>query len=75
MRFWTIWTLPAMSLGERCLRTRDWLALVIAHKLPLRIRYWLVISEISYATRDSKDIPATTCSEILNNLRHPKVVS
>jgi hypothetical protein len=75
MRFRTIWTIPAMSFAERLRRTRDWFALYVGHKLPLRIRYWIVISEIGYATRNGEDLTATPCSEILNNLRRPKVVS
>lgn len=75
MRFWTIWTMSAMSLAERLKRTRDWAAMRVAARLPLRIRFWVTILEIGHATAKSPNVPATTCDEILNNLRTPKVMS
>jgi len=75
MKFFTIWTIPAMSLGERLRRTRDWAATVIASKLPLRIRYFVTLQEIGHATRNSANVPATPLEEILRELRHPKNLS
>lgn len=75
MRFWTIWTLRAMSFPERLKRTRDWAAMTVAARLPLRIRFWVTILEIGHATTKSPNVPATTCDEILKNLRTPKVMS
>lgn len=72
MRLTTIWTIPAMSLMERLRRTRDWAAMTIGAKLPLRIRFWVTIQEISHASTKSKNIPATPLQEILENLRMPK---
>lgn len=43
MRLWTIWTLPAMSFGERLRRTLDWAALKTAAKMPKRIRHWALV--------------------------------
>jgi len=75
MKFWTIWTMPAMSLAERLRRTRDCAAMGVARHLPLRIRYWVTLQEIGHATMKSKNVPASTVEEILPALRSPKVVS
>lgn len=75
MRFRTIWSIRAMSLPERLRRTRDWAAMEIAARLPLRIRYWVTIHELAKATYTSSDVPATSLEEILKNLETPKVVS
>lgn len=72
MRFMTIWTLPAASLKEKLSRTRDWVALKIANHLPVRIRYWVTISEIGHASANSANVPATPLDEILKGLRTPK---
>jgi hypothetical protein len=71
MRFWTIWTIPAMSLTERLRRTWDWAAMKIAFRLPYRIRYWSLIGMVALATKDSPGIPATTVDEMLRALRCP----
>lgn len=75
MRFRTIWSLRGMPLDERLRRTRDWAAMEIGGHLPLRVRYWTTMREIAHATRDSRDIPATSLDEVLSNLRYPKVMS
>lgn len=75
MRFRTIWTMPAMTLRERLRRTRDWAAMEVGARLPLRVRYWTAMQEIAHATRDSKNIPATPLDEVLRDLRHPKEMS
>jgi hypothetical protein len=75
MKFWTIWTMPAMSLDERLRRTRDCAAMGVARHLPLRVRYWVTLQEIGHATMKSKNVPASTVEEILPALRSPKVVS
>lgn len=43
MRFWTIWTIPAMTLRERLSRTREWANREVAHRLPKRLRYWVTM--------------------------------
>jgi len=75
MRLRTIWTIPAMTVRERLRRTREWAAMEVGARLPLRVRYWTAMQEIAHATRDSKDTMATPLDEILKNLRHPKVMS
>lgn len=75
MRFWTIWTIPAMGVGERLRRTRDWAAMTIAGALPLRIRYWVTMLELGKATIKSPNVPATPLDEVLRNLEAPKSIS
>lgn len=75
MRFWTIWTIPAMSIKERLKRTRDWAAMEFGARLPKRIRYWVTMKEIAHATRNSKNIPATPLDEVLRNLDAPRSMS
>lgn len=75
MRFLTIWTIPACSLLERLRRTRDWAAMTIGARLPVRIRYWVTVLEIGKATMKSPNVPATPLSDILENLEAPKSVS
>lgn len=75
MRFRTIWSLRGLPLRERLARTRDWAAMTIGAKLPLRIRFWIAIQETGYAVRNSKNIPATPFDEVLKNLRTPANLS
>lgn len=75
MRFWTIWTIPAMTLGERLSRTRDCLAMAIGRRLPLRIRFWVTMQEIGKATSNSPNVPMTALQEILKELDIPKSMS
>jgi hypothetical protein len=74
MKFASIWTLPGYSLSERFIRTRDWAAMAIASKLPIRVRYWVTMQELGHATMDSPNIPATKVEDILPKLRAPKVL-
>ena len=75
MRFFTIWSIPAMTITERLRRTRDWAAMEFGARLPLRVRYWVTMSEIGRATMTSPNIPATPLDEVLKNLDHPKSLS
>lgn len=43
MKLSTIWTIPAMSLRERFARTGEWALLKIAHHIPRRLAYWVLI--------------------------------
>lgn len=43
MRLKTIWTIPGMALPERLRRTQDSLLLSLAHYLPQRLRYAVLI--------------------------------
>lgn len=74
MRFWTIITLPGAGISEKFYRFRDWTALEIAAKLPLRVRYWATLQGISQATIKHPEVPAATVSYILKNLDHPEVM-
>lgn len=72
MKLKTIWTIPGMTKKERFRRTREWAAQVVATKLPLRIRYWATVSEITKATMDLPgDVMATRLDEVLQNLDYP----
>jgi hypothetical protein len=75
MRLRTIWTLRSMSFAERLRRSRDWAAMEVAARLPLRVRYWCTLQEVGRATRGSEDIMATPFDEVLQNLNQPKVVT
>lgn len=75
MHLKSIWTMPAMTLAERLRRTRDWSAMAIGARLPLRIRYWVTLQEVGRATMTSKNVPATPLDEILQKLDHPKVLT
>lgn len=72
MRFCTIWSLRGLPLIERLRRTRDWGAMTIGAKLPLRLRYWITILELGHATAKSPDVPATPLHDILRSMRTPK---
>lgn len=76
MRFTTIWDLTfPLPLKERLKRTRDWAALEVALKLPLRVKYWCAINMIGRATMKSPNVPASTVDYVLDNLPRPKVVA
>lgn len=75
MRLRAIWTIPAMTLAERLRRTRDWAAMAVAARLPLRIRYWVTIQMVGKATMSSPNVPATPLDEVLRHLPAPKVVT
>ena len=75
MRFWTIWSMPAMTFTERLARTREWAAMEIGAHLPRRIRYWVTLQEIAKATTHSPNVPATPLEDILQNLDAPKTLA
>lgn len=75
MRFWTIWTLRALPLKERLRRTRDWAAMEIGARLPIRVRYWVTLKEIGHATKESPNVPATPLDYVLQHLNTPKHLS
>lgn len=79
MKLTTIWSLPAMSLIERLRRTREALAMSVAARLPVRIRYWVAILAISKVSQlpqfGTKAIGLISADEILQNLDKPKVVA
>lgn len=79
MKLATIWTLPAMSVVERLRRTRESLAMSVAARLPVRIKYWVTILAISKVSQmpqfGTKAIGLISADEILQNLEKLKVVA
>lgn len=70
MRFWTIWTMPAMSLKERWRRTWDeWLAMKIAWALPKRVLYWAAVRAACIA-EPSTDPSKVTVTEMMEAIGH-----
>ena len=74
MRLKTILTMSGMTLEEKVLRFKDWLAGTIAARLPLRVRYWAVLQGIGYATLEHPNVPAADVEYILKHIEHPEVV-
>lgn len=74
MRLNTIWSMPLMDFRTRMGYTREELARIVARKLPKRIRYWVAMQSLVYATKNSKNVPATSLEDIINNLDAPKKV-
>jgi hypothetical protein len=67
-----------MSFMERLRRTREWLAMKIASRLPLRIRYWVTILEIAKVTTQklpNAEVPAIPLEDVLQNLDSPRYVA
>lgn len=75
MRFTTIWGMPSLPLKERISRTRDWIAQEVAHRLPVRIRYWSTMQALAKATMGSPNVPETPLDDILRKLEAPKNLS
>lgn len=75
MKLATIWSLPMMTTPERLRRTRDWAAMELARKMPLRIKYFVTLQQIGKATMDSPNVPGTKLEDILKNLETPKGLS
>lgn len=67
MTLTTIWTIPAMSIGERCSRTVDWAAMKTAANLPARVRYWTFIQVGTKAMPDDAIIPSVRFMDLLQN--------
>jgi len=68
MRFTTIWSLPGLPLKERIDRTKDLWSMNVYDILPKRVRYWVALRGIGYATKTSQNIPATSLDNVLDNL-------
>ena len=77
MRFWSIITLPAATPAEKLRRLRDWAALAIAHRLPVRIRYWTAVSQIAAASTvdPNKVVPEMDTAYIMDNMPRPAVIA
>jgi len=63
----TIWTIPAMTIGERFSRTIDLAAMASAAKLPARIRYWAFIQVGSKAMDKNAIVPEVLFTDLLKN--------
>lgn len=50
----------------------DEFCLSVAQLLPLRLRYWVTMIELGYASRSSDDVPATPLGDIIKHLRAPR---
>lgn len=75
MRLRTIWTIPACSFAERMRRTRDWAAMEIGARLPVRIRYWVTMQAIGKASMDAPNVPAMALGDIIKKIDAPKNLS
>lgn len=73
MKFWSIITLPAATPAEKLRRLRDWAALAIAHRLPVRIRYWTAVSQMAAASTvdPHKVVPEMDLEYIMRNMPQP----
>ena len=67
MKLTTIWTIRAMSLGERLRRTADLAAMTAAAKLPARVRYWTFIQVGSKAMSPNAIVPEVRFMDLLKN--------
>ena len=77
MRFWTSWTIPAMTVRERLRRTRDWAAMTVASKIPVRIKYWAAVQQIAAASwvDPKKVVPEMDTEYIMRNMPQPASIS
>lgn len=77
MRLRSIWSLPSYPLAERLRRTRDWAAMAVAARLPLRVRFWVAVQQIAAASTvdPQKVVPEMDLEYIMNNMPRPTVVS
>jgi hypothetical protein len=67
MKLTTIWTAPAMTIGERLRRTADLAAMTAAAKLPARVRYWTFIQVGSKAMPSNAIVPEVLFMDLLKN--------
>lgn len=72
MRFKTIWTLRGMRLGERLRRTGSWAALKIAHRLPQRFAYWVLIDQGVRHMGRNEVVPEVTFMDVLKRAGGPE---
>ena len=65
MKFWTIWTLSGMALRERLHRTADWALRWVAHLMPRRLAYWVLIDCGVKAIQGDEIVPEVTFFDVL----------
>lgn len=67
MKLATIWTIPAMTLGERVRRTADWAAFTTARFLPKRVRFWAFVQVGGRAVPENAAVPEVKFMDVLAN--------
>jgi hypothetical protein len=65
VKFWTIWTMRAMSLRERLNRTGEWVLRGVAHRLPRRLAYWSFIDTGVRYMHGDEVVPEVTYTDLL----------
>lgn len=65
MKLRTIWTIPAMDLGERLRRTGDWAAFEMAAALPRRVRYWAFVQVGGATLKPDEIVPDALFVDVL----------
>jgi hypothetical protein len=65
MKFWTIWTMRAMSLRERLNRTGEWVLRGVAHRLPRRLAYWSFIDTGVRYIKNDEVVPEVHYTDLL----------
>lgn len=65
MKFWTIWTLPSLSLRERINRTVEWGWRTAAHHLPRPLAYWSFIDSGARLIGPGEVVPEARYTELL----------
>jgi len=69
MKITTIWTLPAMTLGERLHRTGEWAAIKVAWALPHRVLYWAAV-RAAVAVEPNTDPSGVTVAQMMETIGH-----
>lgn len=65
MKFWTIWTMPAMSLAEKLRRTYEWLLILLASHMPRKLGYWVVIIHGSRYFEPTEVVPEVRFMDVV----------
>jgi hypothetical protein len=65
MKFWTIWTIPAMSLRERMNRTGEWALILLASHMPRKLGYWVVIIHGSRYFEPTEVVPEVRFMDVV----------
>lgn len=68
MKLTTIWTIPAMTLPERLRRTGEAATRWVAHRLPARLRYWVVINAGARHIGGSEEVSAVPLLTVVRRM-------
>ena len=71
MKLRTIWTLPACTLREKISRTGEWAIAAIAHRVPKRLAYWVLIDQGVRHIRSDETVPDVPFTVILDRAGRP----